>query len=35
MNASKKMANLYINEKKIMFCVEHPLIVNIINTKQT
>ena len=35
MNASKKMANLYINEKKIMFCVEHPFIVNIINTFKT
>ena len=35
MNASKAMANLYINEKKIMFSVEHPLIVNIINTFKT
>ena len=35
MNASKNMANLYINEKKIMFSVEHPLIVNIINTFKT
>ena len=35
MNQMKEMAELYINEKNIMFSIEHPFIVSIINTFKT
>ncbi len=35
MNQMKEMANLYINEKNIMFSVDHPFIISIINTFKT
>ena len=35
MNQMKKMANLYINEKNIMYSVDHPFIVSIVNTFKT
>jgi len=35
MNKMKAMANLYINEKNIMFSVDHPFIISIINTFKT
>ena len=35
MNKMKATANLYINEKNIMFSVDHPFIISIINTFKT
>ncbi len=35
MNQMKKMANLYINEKNIMYSVDHPFIISIVNTFKT
>ena len=35
MGQMKEMVELYINEKNIMYSIEHPYIVSIMNTFKT